>query len=565
MLKLADLRKTTRKAGEGELRVVYPRFLRDRTLAPRIELAVRYMEKMLGRPRRELDQEVIIGLFGDHKLARCIIASLATSYRHRARTFAEVLPAENVAALTARGLTTPSELRLWLFRRVNQVLPGFVGAPERAPFLAGSGLELGLASEQIERLIALDEPAQAVLVRTGVVPTPDDVIARYNYDVAAALLASASLVRIALARTPRDGAAIRALCAQAGVCGALAGRELVLYGRQDALASWARHGARLVRLLSYLLGCGLPARSGEALVEAPDGRQWRFRMDGDVLGFLGAPPPPTSAHVAFATGDLLAAWRRQDALMSEFAALRRAGGGEGWVLRRAAEPLIVAGAVVPTLFTCTRTGVRVPLVLEPASVEGSSRLAELAARVPLVALRICEPATDTSAQREATTVQPRRARRTQDTDEDLLTLACAERGDVAALPGLLAASAERAERRTSALRVEALLDEVRSAGVLTEVALAERLSCAEEDVAEHLAAQEVYTAWAEQGIHYVEGFGLCSGAILTRARAAAADVASLRERADGAARVARVLGRRLREVTGASAGIECLIAYLGAA
>ncbi len=30
-------------------------------------------------------------------------------------------------------------------------------------------------------------------------------------------------------------------------------------------------------------------------------------------------------------------------------------------------------------------------------------------------------------------------------------------------------------------------------------------------------------------------------------------------------RAVRLLGRRLREVTGASEGIECLIAYLGAA
>src|SRR5262245_44225398 len=99
MLKLADLRKTTRRSGEGDLRTVYPRFLRDRTLAPRIELAIRYFERMLGRPRRELDAEVIVGLFGDHKLARCIVVCLAAYYRHRARTFAEVLPEPTVATL----------------------------------------------------------------------------------------------------------------------------------------------------------------------------------------------------------------------------------------------------------------------------------------------------------------------------------------------------------------------------------------------------------------------------------------------------------------------------------
>ena len=128
MLKLQDLRKTTRRTGDGDLRIVYPRFLRDRTLAPRIDMAVRYLEAALGRTRRELDEEVIIQLFGDHKLARCIIGCLAASYRHRARTFAEVLPPEQCAALAAAGISTPSELRLWLFRAVNLMHAGFASA-----------------------------------------------------------------------------------------------------------------------------------------------------------------------------------------------------------------------------------------------------------------------------------------------------------------------------------------------------------------------------------------------------------------------------------------------------
>jgi hypothetical protein len=375
---------------------------------------------------------------------------------------------------------------------------------------------------------------------------------------------------------------------QIGVRADLAGHELVLYGRQDALASWARHGARLVRLLSCLLACGLPAQSGEALVEAPDGRQWRFRLDGEVLGFLGldctgaaaatqgarqsarrgSAPARTTLRTTFASGDLLAAWRQQDALMAEFAALRRTGGSEGWALRRAAEPLIVAGAVIPALFVCTRGGVRVPLVLAPTNAAEDALLAELNARVPLVLLRLGKAGEETAASPAAPGVAATRsstANRSGPSSMAPLTLTHAERGDLATLPGLLDTAAERAERRAGALRLETLLAEVRAAGVLSEAALAERLGCAEEEVAERLAKPILDGARAEQSIHYVEGFGLCTGAVLTRARAAAADVAGLRERADGAARVARVLGRRLREVTGASEGIECLIAYLGAA
>src|SRR5579885_3551609 len=228
MLKLTDLRKTTRRASSGNERTLYPRFLRDQTLAPRIERAIQYMESMLDRPRRELDQEILMQLFGDPKLARCIVACLAATYRHRSRAFAEMLPAESVQALAQWGITNPSELRLWLFRHVNVELPGFVGRAERAPFLAQAGAMLGLESAQIETLIALDTPEHAILARTGPKPTAADTIARFNYAVVAAILASAPDISITLSKAPAQADLIRELCASADVQAELAGRKLTL-------------------------------------------------------------------------------------------------------------------------------------------------------------------------------------------------------------------------------------------------------------------------------------------------------------------------------------------------
>src|SRR5258706_10382708 len=240
MLKLQDLRKTTRRAGDGDLRIVYPKFLRDRTLAPRLDMAVRDLEGALGRTRRELDEEVIIQVFGGRKPARCIIGCLAASYRHRARTFAEVLPPEQCAALVAAGIATPSELRLWLFRAVNRLHAGFASAAERPAILREAGEALGLSARQVEQLISLDQPANAVLARMGPRPSPAEGIARFNYETAPALLANAALVRISLARVPGDPLAMRALCERAGVAAELAGGGLVLQGGAGALGHQAR-------------------------------------------------------------------------------------------------------------------------------------------------------------------------------------------------------------------------------------------------------------------------------------------------------------------------------------
>src|SRR5690242_5582604 len=294
MLKLTDLRKTTRHSRKDGMRVIYPRLLRDASLAPRIEMAIRYMERMLGQPRRALDDEVIVQLFGDHKVARCLVSCLGAHYRHRPRALAEVQPPEGVAALAAQGITSASELRLWLFRRVNRVLAGFAGRDERAAFMADAERELGLEAGMLDTLIALDAPEQAILVRIGARPSAEDVIVRYNYAVAAAVLAQSPQVRVNLSRalSATEAERVYELAARTGVSVDLGGRELVLHGRQDALESWTRHGAKLARLLSLVLMCGLPARSGEALVAAPQGGELLFRLDGDVLGFLGATTTP---------------------------------------------------------------------------------------------------------------------------------------------------------------------------------------------------------------------------------------------------------------------------------
>ncbi len=549
MLKLTDLRKTTRRSSTGDGRTLHPHFLRDQSLAPRIERAIQYMESMLERPRRELDQEILMQLFGDHKLARCIVACLAATYRHRSRTFAEMLPDATVEALSQQHITTASELRLWLFRHVNIELPGFVGGKERAPFLTQAGKLLGLEIAQIETLMTLDSPEHAILARTGPRPSAADIIARFNYAVMAALLANAPSVSITLGKTPTQAETIHELCALADTQAELTGRALVLHGRQDALEGWTRHGARLVRLLSALLACGLPAQSGEAVIAGP-GDTWYLRLNADMFGYLGL-RLSEDGEADFALSDLLEGWRAQEALAADYSSIRRAGEEAGWTLRRATEPLSLDGAVLPTLFVATRGRQRVYLVLAPGSAGGEARLANIAARIPLVTLRVA----DKSAMKQGN----------QDQAAGPLRLTYGKRGDLARLPALLTQAAETAEKTTSAQQLEALFEQAYELGVLSDQQLAEGLSCAGEALPALFERPEARSLARDYNIHYIEGFGLCSTQMLMRARAVARDVASQRDRTESAVQRARVLGRRLREVTGTSEGIECLIAYLGAA
>jgi hypothetical protein len=196
------------------------------------------------------------------------------------------------------------------------------------------------------------------------------------------------------------------------------------------------------------------------------------------------------------------------------------------------------------------------LVPAPTTDAGTARLVNLAARIPVVAVRVPWD-------------------RDRDGDEvgngeapGLFTITYASRYDLAALPALLARAAGDAERAADSELLAELVEEACAAGILTDARLAERLGCAEEDVWARLAAPEVRARYRARGLAYVEGFGLCGATVLARAQAAAEDVRRRTGDESPAASPARhvtLLGRRLREVTGASEGIECLIAYLGAA
>lgn len=547
MLKLTDLRKTTRRSGKDGMRVIYPRFLRDASLAPRIEMAVRYMERMLGQPRRALDDEVIIQLFGDHKVARCLVACLGANYRHRPRALDEVLPDDAVASLAAQGITTASALRLWLFRRVNQSLSGFAGREMRAAFLAEAERELNLEAGKLDTLIALDAPEHAILVRIGPRPSAEDVIVRYNYAVAAAVLAQSSLVRVQLARTLSqiDAEMVRALAERMGVHIELGGRELALYGRQDALASWSRHGGKVVRLLSQLLMCGLPARSGEALVASPQGGEWLFRMDGDILGYLGATSAPSLDLAALgASHDLM------ERLLADIAVVRRAGLLDGWALRRVSEPLVAGGLFALALCQFTRGDQRVA-VLPLAATTSHAQVTLAAEATPLIAIPVGGALGATGGESNKWPVR-------------MMVYTCRE--DLLILPRILEDAIAAVAQRMDTVRIEAICDEVSTAGVLTEMALASRLGCQEEEIAIRLAEPSAQAVCQRRGLEYVEGFGLCTREMLARVRQAASDMRELRDNPQvGGAWMMRTLGRRLREVTGTHEGIECLIAWLGAA
>jgi hypothetical protein len=102
-----------------------------------------------------------------------------------------------------------------------------------------------------------------------------------------------------------------------------------------------------------------------------------------------------------------------------------------------------------------------------------------------------------------------------------------------------------------------LIDVVRDAGSLAESELAQRLDCTEEEVQSHLAAIADTTG----DVVYIDGFGLCTAALLAHVRTLIAE-----ETAGNRGQLELIrLGRRLRELVGHNEGLHALIGNVSGA
>ena len=132
---LNDLRVTSRRSSNGGY-AVYPRLIRNRSFVPKVDIAIQYFETMLGRERSEFDSEVLTHFFGDHKVARCMVSCLGSSYQFRPPEIAEVVSGLALKRLLRSKLESPRALRRGSLTRSTSLLMGFLLAesvPRRWP------------------------------------------------------------------------------------------------------------------------------------------------------------------------------------------------------------------------------------------------------------------------------------------------------------------------------------------------------------------------------------------------------------------------------------------------
>ncbi len=348
--------KMTRSGQSGEPRRLFPRYLRDRRLWPGIERAIDYLDSMIGSRRGDLNADAVLDLFGDPKLARCLLASLGESYRFRPLSFHDTLgDAANV--LAARGIVTPVDLRDMAYLALQDRYRGVLAPEERERFLEQLAAPLGLSGATLEELLFLDSERNQRLVRIGPKPNVADVVARYNATLTLSVLRQASVIELTLPGLSRS--VVDVIAARWQVAARRRSGDIWrLSGRQDGRGSWARFGGKLARCAVHLILLCEHEPDGWAQVHL-DERRTRFILDPKVIGTLRLKRRLVASPAAVI---------QTTRLIMSLGEGRRERGLTGWVARQALEPIVCDAMIVLPEFTMVRGDRAVALV--PVSSQG---------------------------------------------------------------------------------------------------------------------------------------------------------------------------------------------------
>ncbi|MEJ7761614.1 MAG: DUF790 family protein [Thermomicrobiales bacterium] len=355
-----DIPKTTRRVEDGP-RKLYPRYLRDASILPSIELAIDFLERMRHRRREEIPSETVLDFFGDLKVARCVLTCLADEYRYRTPDLADVVDDDTMTALAAWDLLGPADIRAHVYCAINdpeRAGKGFAPPVDRDRLLAGIGLPLGLDGSDLDRLMTLDAERNAVLDRTGPRPSAPDIVARYNVTLLFSLLRHASSVSLDLPDLG-DGA-VTWIANRYGVAWQREGSVVRLAGSKSTMGTWSGFGGRVARATMHLVVAHPTRATGEATVHLGD-RTCVLALDAKAMVFLR--PKRVHATAAAALGAI-------ERVVETIQTNRREVGLGGWTMRRLPRPVVSAdGLVLPDL-AFTRDGVTVGLSVAPISTRG---------------------------------------------------------------------------------------------------------------------------------------------------------------------------------------------------
>jgi predicted nuclease of restriction endonuclease-like RecB superfamily len=385
LFSLPNVKRRSVRDPDGSMAVV-PKLLHGRNILKLIEQAIAVFESYIGKPRSEYNPRALEDVLGDYRLGRCIEACLLTRYQFVQPQLSSILSSEQIDALAAQGLSTPSDMRLALWDAANTRYGGFVPPADREALLASLAAEWDLPANPalIDSLLSLDSDARAILTPAGDRPTPRELIRLYNRGAVKTLLAHSTQVRFDVGRLPGDVLKkLYFVAKRRGILvdiesGGEAGFSLNLFGPEQAFGTPDKYGARLadvaLSLVRSILSSGADEVIGTAQLILHD-RPYRFHLTQEILERLGySPNAPTKTRVAesravYSVGSAVEETEQaptpsfdsqvEARLYREYKSLEKQGYTHGWLVEREPEPLLAPGIVLIPDFAFLRGDIHV--------------------------------------------------------------------------------------------------------------------------------------------------------------------------------------------------------------
>ncbi|BDI29127.1 hypothetical protein CCAX7_11780 [Capsulimonas corticalis] len=362
--RIEDFKKTARKSStSGAPATLYPHQMRDKKALAKVELAIRTFDGLVGRKRGELDAQTMVDFFGDHRIARGVVACLGAYYRYETQRFIQVTGAEGAARLATAELRKPSDIRAHTYQEVNARYHGFLTTKNRAECYTALAEPFGVTAYEWDQLMHLDAEQNQVLSRIGPVPSAKDIVALYNFHSLDTPLRRAQEIFVAgLDLSSAEASDVRAFTESLGVRAHI-GNEgtTVSLADLDAASLLPRHAGRLSRCLMQIAQTyGHESLTGHADVTLAS-KKMRLSLGPETFQTLLGKyrrADETTLRQRMAQGDAL-----HKALLK----LRVQGDAAGWRIKRNPEPTVTAqGALLPDLRLTSPQGSEVLLSLGEA-------------------------------------------------------------------------------------------------------------------------------------------------------------------------------------------------------
>ena len=173
-------------AKKNNVRYLQPFFLssQNKEMTAKIKEAINYFEEFVTKElkQKKFEKNEIIEIFGDYKTGSCILQTLGRYYEFQSPSF-DAFESKKSKFLK-EGINSPSELRIFLFNRINEDEAGFLSSKHKDEFFKKIADWFAVDTNMLEKLLWVDDESNQRLIRIeNQPPTKEDVIRTFNWHV----------------------------------------------------------------------------------------------------------------------------------------------------------------------------------------------------------------------------------------------------------------------------------------------------------------------------------------------------------------------------------------------